>query len=79
MVSNPAPCLPALTGRVPECKACWVEPPTTVEMALVERLLKEITELSAQKLTGAAVALLLQAADTADSGEGPPGLSVLGS
>jgi len=42
---------------VPEYKACWEEPPTAEEMTQVERLLKEITDLSAQKLTGAAVAL----------------------
>jgi len=36
---------------------CWEEPPTTEEMAQVERLLKEIADLSAQDLTGAVVAL----------------------
>ena len=50
MVANPAPCLPARTGRAPEYKVCW-------EMAQVERLLKKITDLSAQGLTGAAVAI----------------------
>ena len=43
--------------RAPEYKVCWEEPPTTEEMAQVTRLLKEFTELSAQKLTGAVVAL----------------------
>jgi hypothetical protein len=57
VVSNLAPYLPARTGRAPEYKACWEEPPTAEEMVQVERLLKEITELSAQKLTGATVAL----------------------
>ena len=57
MVSNPAPCLPARTGREPEYMACWEEPPTTEEMAKVERLLKKITDLSVQGLTGAAVAI----------------------
>ena len=57
VVSNPAPCLPARTGRAPEYKACCEEPPTTEEMAQVERLLKEIADMSAQGLTGAAVAL----------------------
>jgi hypothetical protein len=52
MVSNPAH-----TGRTSEYKACWEEPPTAEEMVQVERLLKEIADLSAQKLTGAAVAL----------------------
>ena len=56
-MANPAPCLPAFTGRAPEYKACWEEPPTTKEMAQVERLLKEIADLSAQGLTGAAVAI----------------------
>ena len=46
-----APCLPARTGRTPEYKACWEEPPTTEEMTQVMRLLKEITDLSVQKLT----------------------------
>ena len=57
VVSNPAPRLPACSGRAPEYKVCWEEPPTSEEMAQVERLLKEITDLSAQKLTGATVAL----------------------
>src|SRR4029079_3422565 len=57
MVSNPAPCLPACTERALEYKVCWEEPPTTEEMVQVERLLKEIADLSAQDLTGAAVAL----------------------
>ena len=57
MVANPAPYLPARTSHVPEYKVCWEEPPTTEEMAQVERLLKEITDLSAQGLTGAAVAI----------------------
>ena len=57
MVANPAPCLPVRTGRAPEYKACWEEPPTTEKMAHVERLLKEIANLLAQVLTGAAVAL----------------------
>ena len=46
----------------------------------MERLLKEIADLSAQGLTGGRGGhLLLQAAHTADPGEGPPGLRVLGS
>ena len=57
VVSNPAPCLPTRTGRAPEYKACWEEPPTTEEMAQVERLLKEIADLSVQGLTGATVAI----------------------
>ena len=44
-------------GRALEYKACWEEPPTTDEMAQVERLLKEIADLSAQGLTGATVAI----------------------
>ena len=56
-MANPAPCLPVRTGRVPEYKTCWEEPPTTDEMAQVEHLLKEITDLSAQGLTGVAVAI----------------------
>ena len=47
VVANPAPCLAVRTGRAPEYKACWEEPPTTEEMAQVERLLKEIADLSA--------------------------------
>jgi len=57
VVANPAPCLPARTGRAPEYKACWEEPSTTKEMAQVERLLKEIADLSVQGLTGATVAI----------------------
>ena len=57
MVANPAPYLPARTSRAPEYKACWEEPPTTEEMAQVERLLQEIADLLAQGLTGAAVAI----------------------
>ena len=57
VVANPAPCLLARTGHVPEYKACWEDLPTTEEMAPVERLLKEIADLSAQSLTGAAVAI----------------------
>ena len=37
VVANPAPCLPARTGRAPE--SGWEEPPTTEEMAQVEHLL----------------------------------------
>ena len=47
VVANPVPCLPACSGRAPEYKACWEEPPTTEEMAQVERLLEEIADLSA--------------------------------
>ena len=47
VVANPAPRLPARTGRAPEYKACWEEPPTAEEMAQVERLLNEIADLSA--------------------------------
>ena len=57
MVSNPAPCLPARTGRVPEPRACWKEQPTEEEMVQVDLLLKEIAGLSAQGLTGTVVAL----------------------
>ena len=57
VVANPAPCLLVRTGRVPEYKACWEEPPITEDMEQVERLLKEIANLLAQVLTGAAVAL----------------------
>ena len=57
MVSNPAPCMPARTGRAPEPRACWEEQPTKEEMVQVDLLLKEITGLSAQGLTGAVVAL----------------------
>ena len=57
MVANPAPCLPARTGRAPEYKACWEEPPTTEEMAQVERPLKEIANLLVQGLIGAVMAL----------------------
>ena len=57
VVANPAPCLPARTGRAPEYKACWEEPPMTKEIVQVERLLKEIADLSAQGLTGATVAI----------------------
>ena len=57
MVANPAPCLPTRSGRAPEYKACWEEPTTTEEMAQVEHLLREIADLSAQGLTGAAVAI----------------------
>ena len=53
VVTNPGPCLPVRTSRVLEYKACWEEPPTTEEMAQVERLLKEIADLSGQGLTGA--------------------------
>ena len=57
VVSNPAPCLSARTGRAPEYKACWEELLTTEEMAHVERLLKVIADLSVRGLTGTAVAL----------------------
>ena len=57
VVSNPAPCLPARTGRAPEYKACWEDPSTIEKMAQVERILKEIADLSAQDLTGVVVAL----------------------
>ncbi|XP_039851804.1 uncharacterized protein LOC120710219 [Panicum virgatum] len=57
MVSNPAPCLPARTGRAPESRACWKELPTEEEMIQVNLLLDEIAGLSAQGLTGTVVAL----------------------
>ena len=57
MVSNPAPCLPARTGRAPDSRACWEELPTEEEMVQVTLLIDEITGLSAQGLTGAVVAL----------------------
>ena len=47
----------ARTGRAPEYKVCWEEPPTTEEMAQVERLLKEIADLSVQARIGVAVAI----------------------
>ena len=56
-MSNPVPCLLVRSGRAPVYKACWEEPQITEEMVQVERLLKEIAEMSVQKLTGAAVAL----------------------
>ena len=57
MVSNPAPCLPACTGRTPEYRACWEELPTEEEMVQVTLLVNEIAGLSAQGLTGTMVAL----------------------
>ena len=57
MVSNPAPCLPARTGRALEYRACWEELPTEEEMVQVTLLLDEITGLSAQGLTGTTVVL----------------------
>jgi len=57
VVSNPAPCLPARTGRALEYRACWEELPTEEEMVQVTLLLDEITGLSAQGLTGTMVAL----------------------
>ena len=57
VVANPAPCFSARSGRAPEYMACWEEPPTTEEMAQVERLLEEIAALSEQGLTWAAVAI----------------------
>jgi len=51
VVSNPAPYLSTHTGRAPEYKACWEEPPTAEEVVQVERLLKEIAGLTARKLT----------------------------
>jgi len=47
VVSNPAPCLPACTGRTPEYRACWEELPTEEEMVQVTLLLNEIVSLSA--------------------------------
>ena len=57
MVSNPASCLPARTGRSPESRACWEELLTEEEMIQVNLLLNEIAGLSAQGLTGVVVAL----------------------
>ena len=57
VVANPLPCLPARTGRAPEYKAFWEEPPTSEEMAQVECLLNEIADLSAHGQTGAAEAI----------------------
>jgi len=57
VVSNSVPCLLVRSGRAPVYKACWEELQITEEMVQVERLLKEITKMSVQKLTGAAVAL----------------------
>ena len=57
MVSNPAPYLPARTGRAPESRACLEELLTEEEMIQVNLLLDEIAGLSAQGLAGAMVAL----------------------
>jgi len=57
VVSNPAPCLPARTGRVPEYHVCWEELPTEEEMVQVMPLLNEIVNLSALGLPGGGVAL----------------------
>ena len=57
MVSNPASCLPARTGRTLEPRACWEEQPTEEDMVQVDLLLKEIAGLSAKGLTGVVVAL----------------------
>ena len=57
IVSNPAPCLPARTGRVPEYHVCWEELPTEEEMVQVMPLLNEIVNLSTLGLPGAGVAL----------------------
>ena len=56
---KPGACLPARSGRALEYKACWEESPTSEEMAQVEYLLNEMADLSAQGLTGAAVAISL--------------------
>ena len=56
-MSNPAPCLPARTGRALEPCACWEEQPTEEEMVQVNLLLKEVAGLSTQGLTGTVVAL----------------------
>ena len=50
MVANSAPSLLARSGRAPEYKACWEE------LVQVDRLLAEIAELTARKLSRAAVA-----------------------
>ena len=47
MLSNPASCLPARTGRTSEFRACWEQLPTEEEMIQVNLLLDEITGLSA--------------------------------
>ena len=47
----------ALPPGAPEYKACREEPPTAEEMTQVEHLLNEVADLSAQGLTGAAVAI----------------------
>ena len=57
VVANLAPFFLVRTGHTPEYKACWEERPTTEEMAQVERLLKEMADLSAQGLMGAVVAI----------------------
>jgi hypothetical protein len=57
VMSNPAPCLPAHTGRAPEYCACWEELLTEEEMVQVMLLLNEIADLLAQGQTGAVVAL----------------------
>ena len=56
VVSNPAPCLPARTGRALEPRTCWEEQPTEEEMVQVDLLLKKIAGLLAQGLMGAVVA-----------------------
>ena len=57
MVSNPALCLLARTGRAPKYHVCWEELPTEEEMVQAMLLLNEIAGLSAQGLTGVMVAL----------------------
>ncbi|RLM69520.1 hypothetical protein C2845_PM17G09620 [Panicum miliaceum] len=60
VVANPAPGFPPRTGLPPVLNARWEEKPTDEEMVEVEVLLAELQKLKAEKLTGAAVALLFR-------------------
>ncbi|RLN13260.1 hypothetical protein C2845_PM09G13250 [Panicum miliaceum] len=57
IVANPAPGLPPSTVLPPVLNAKWEEKPTEDEMVEMEVLLAELQKLTANKLTGAAVAL----------------------
>ncbi|RLN38929.1 hypothetical protein C2845_PM01G43930 [Panicum miliaceum] len=58
VVVNPTPTLPPRTSLPPVLNARWEEKPTEEDMVEVEMLLTELQKLKAEKLTGAAVALL---------------------
>ena len=64
MVSNPALCLLARTGRAPKYHVCWEELPTEEEMVQAMLLLNEMAGLSAQGLTGVMVALSFSKCNT---------------